>query len=55
MDSLQDLEQLAEHLRFKIKRALYQDYFFDADKYEAELSTVMAEIEEIKANDKNKK
>lgn len=46
--TLEELEQLAGHLRFKIKRALHQDHFFDADKYEAELYLVNEDIKKLK-------
>lgn len=48
MNSLQDLEQLACHLRFKIKKALYQDNFLDADRYDVELDQVELEIKKLK-------
>ena len=49
---LEELKQLAGQLKFKIKRSLHQDYFFDADKYSAELDEVDEKIKKLERDEK---
>ena len=47
-NTLEELQQEADHLRFKIKRFYYKDQFYEASRYEYELEILEKKIEELK-------
>lgn len=47
-EEINDLEQEVVHLRFKMKRALYEDRLHDADRYSSELGEKKRELDSYK-------